>query len=288
VLTPGTPVHQSKVKVLVVDGLTGLIGGLGLGLVLVIAWASLSDRLRRREDLAAVLGVRVDVSTKPVRRRQLGIFRRSVFDIADQRDRDLGLLANYFQEFAVSGEPAMVVAVDDPVLPAAAVLMAAENLLHAGRRVVVVDATTSGVLASGLGVNKSGEFLVPVRGSFTITFVVARAPWKAAVHPQKPESVVSALSVGDPIIILASFDAATGPWHLQEWARSAIMTVTSGTSTAKHVSTTAELLAAAGITVVGAVMLDTDPLDDSPGLPVPGASVMRRLGVIQSVAAQAR
>ncbi len=44
------------------DGLTGLIGGLGLAVGIVIVGAIVSDRPRRRSEVAATLGVPVELS----------------------------------------------------------------------------------------------------------------------------------------------------------------------------------------------------------------------------------
>ena len=49
VLTSGTAGHLSKAKVFLLDGMSGLIAGLALGMLYVILAAILSDRLRRRE-----------------------------------------------------------------------------------------------------------------------------------------------------------------------------------------------------------------------------------------------
>jgi hypothetical protein len=55
-------VVTSKKKTMVKDGLSGLVAGLALGLGIVITAELLSDRPRRRADVAAALGAPVDLS----------------------------------------------------------------------------------------------------------------------------------------------------------------------------------------------------------------------------------
>ena len=65
-----TPLPYSKKKNLVTYGAIGLIGGLALGLAIVVVRALVSDRLRRRDDIAYALDapVKLSVSTLGARR----------------------------------------------------------------------------------------------------------------------------------------------------------------------------------------------------------------------------
>ena len=65
-----TPVPYSKKKKLITYGALGLLGGLAVGLTIVIVRALVSDRLRRRDDVAYALDapVRLSVSTLGARR----------------------------------------------------------------------------------------------------------------------------------------------------------------------------------------------------------------------------
>ena len=62
-------VHRSRVKAVVLAVMSGLIGGTALGLMLVLAPAVLSTRLRRRDDVARALGLSVRFSSGAVRSR---------------------------------------------------------------------------------------------------------------------------------------------------------------------------------------------------------------------------
>ena len=60
VLTPGTPVPASTKKLFALSGISGLIGGLIIGVAYVALQAVVSDRLRRRDELASLLGAPVE------------------------------------------------------------------------------------------------------------------------------------------------------------------------------------------------------------------------------------
>ena len=56
------PIVHSALKVLLVDGASGLIGGLALGLGLLAVMAIASDRIRQRDEVADALGAPVELS----------------------------------------------------------------------------------------------------------------------------------------------------------------------------------------------------------------------------------
>lgn len=284
VITPGTLVDVSKKRVFGLDGLMGLVGGLGLGVFLVVAQASLSDRVRRREDLAGVLGAPVVVSVGHVKKRRFGLLRRSVRDLAAGEDRPIAVLGRYFSDLSASsgGMPVMIVAADDPEVPAAAVLAVARKLAEGGRRVVLVDVTEERVVSSQFGTTRPGRAPVRLRTSLTVTLVSPPKPWEDVVG-RVSETDRNVFRRADAVFVVASFGPETGAWHLREWGSQAVVTVSSGTSTIQRIATLSELLEAAGIGVRTAVLLDSDPLDDSPGLPVPGVPVPGlRLGVVRA------
>ena len=61
--------HHSKIKDVLEYVLSGLIGGLAIGLGIVIVRELISDRLRRRDDIAAALGGPVRLSVGAVSKR---------------------------------------------------------------------------------------------------------------------------------------------------------------------------------------------------------------------------
>ena len=72
VLDPAVALKTSATKVIVEDALTGLVGGLLLGLGIVVVAGIISDRPRLRTEVAAALGVPVELSVGPTGRRCCG------------------------------------------------------------------------------------------------------------------------------------------------------------------------------------------------------------------------
>ena len=61
--------HSGRLKLAILYAATGLVAGLALGLGIVIVMALVSDRLRRRDDVAHALGAPVNLSVGSVPRR---------------------------------------------------------------------------------------------------------------------------------------------------------------------------------------------------------------------------
>jgi capsular polysaccharide biosynthesis protein len=277
VITAGTANHTSKTKVLVLDGLTGLVVGLALGIGIVVLQAVLSDRLRRREDIAAILGVSVDVSIGRIGRKRF--FRRSARALARSQDPGLLRLAEYLGDRLDAGGPKpteLVVAIDDVDVPAAAVASLAAKLSRAGRRVCLVDATATRVLGRAVGAGSPrGSQQVPLSGGAEITLVTPRQPWEPD-QDGRWEYDLADVANADAIVVVATVKPTVGAWHLRAWANDAILTVSAGRSTVQEINTVAELLDAADITAASAVLLDADTDDESVGLPEPGAVAFGR------------
>ena len=68
VLDPAVPVPPSRRHIELIDGVAGLVAGLALGLGVVLVEAVLSDRLRRRRDIARALGAPVDFAVGKMRK----------------------------------------------------------------------------------------------------------------------------------------------------------------------------------------------------------------------------
>ena len=71
VLNSATVQHHSKIKDIIEYVLIGLIGGLAIGLGFLVVRELISDRLRRRDDIAAALGAPVRLSVGAVRKSRL-------------------------------------------------------------------------------------------------------------------------------------------------------------------------------------------------------------------------
>ncbi len=303
VLTSGTAGHLSKVKVLLIDGLSGLIGGLALGMLYVILAAVLSDRLRRREDIASVLGVPIELSVGRVHRRsifsgkhlpsslrRLGkvlhlqwLFGQNVADLAADPSVDVLAVAQHLRdrlELAGPRPTELVIALDDTDGPAAAISTLAADLSRLGKKVVLIDATATRVLAKTYGDEQVNQQRIEIAGSPEVTLITPALPGGPDESGRR-KPTRAGLAEADTVLVLASVDSATGAWHLATWSNQAALTVSAGGSTAERINAVAELLEAANIAVDSVILLGADANDDSVGIPEPGASVFgRRLGLV--------
>lgn len=281
VLTPATPAKSSQVKTLLLDAGSGLIAGVAIGLLVVILQAVLSDRLRRREDIASVLGAPVDVSIRRPRRRP---FRRlTVAGMTHAPGPDVRTMVHYLHDRMAKAGPRpteLLVALDDPQLPAAAAALLAAKLSSSGRKVVLVDATADRVLGTAFGAPRVGTQSIKVGGAPEVTMVVPPRPWEGD-DTGHWEGNRADLANANAILVVATVDPSSGAWHLRRWGPDAVVTATAGACTAQRINAIAELLAAAEVSVSSAVLLGADANDDSVGFPDPVASAMgRRLGVV--------
>lgn len=273
VLTPGTAVYHSTVKLYAVDALAGLGAGLVIGVALVSLQALLSDRVRRREDLASLVGAPVEVSTVPIRRSRLSRMR-SVTNggpaefsaVVQHPDPELAPLIRYFGGLVSGDGPRslLVVAVDDLNLPSVALSAVAASSAAAGKKVVLVDLTADRVfepLTDPAGKPVQRVEIVP---NVSITLFVPardlgpeddRAAWELSAERWQRSDV---------ILALATVDIGRGAGHLRNWDK-AVVSATTGYSTPQRISGTAELLRASGVAVASAVLLSADADDDSVG-----------------------
>lgn len=270
VLSRGAVVPGSKKKVLVFDGLTGLVAGLGLGVIAVLMVAMLSDRVRRREEVAELLNAPVTVNVGRVTSRWPR--SRTAAQMAASPRRELRLLARGLYSQLRLGENCLtelVVAMDDIRVPAAALMTLAADVAREGKRAVLVDLTRHRALGRAYGCDSVGVHDVGLGGESSILVV---PPLPEECHDSEGWSGVHHLSP-DVVLILATVDASVGASHLKEWSREAVVTISAGRSSVQRLVATAELLRAAGIVIASAALLEAEPRDDSVGLPTPYAGL---------------
>src|SRR5262249_53942937 len=112
VLNAALPLKHSVVKGGILYAVGGLVGGLVIGIIIVIIGAITSDRLRRRDDIAYVVGAPIRVNVGPLREGRIPPLRGR-----DVRRRDMERVVQHLRT-AVPGSsngPAglAVVAIDD-------------------------------------------------------------------------------------------------------------------------------------------------------------------------------
>jgi capsular polysaccharide biosynthesis protein len=264
VVTAGTLVPASTAKLFGLDGIAGLIGGLAIGVALVAVQAVVSDRLRRRDEVASLLGAPVELSLMPIRHLKFH-HHRWVRRSALERQGEVDVFAGYLRRRGIrqgGRKTLLVVAVDDLAVPAAALAVLAKRLADEGESVLVADLTNEGLLARIVGdLRVEGESLPNRSGRSIHLFTPPPDDMNEIVEPPW----VATTDVVSTVLILTAMDLARGAWHLT-WATQAVVTVTAGRSSARRVSSTAALLRAAGITIRSGVLIGADAEDQSIGL----------------------
>ena len=240
IVTPGTLVPASSAKIFGFDGIAGLIGGLVIGVAYVAVQAVVSVRLRRRDEVASLLGAPVELSLMPVRHprmRQKSWIRKSALD----PQGEVSALAGYLRRRGVrqgGRTTLLMVAVDDVTVPAAALAALAKRLAEEGESVLVADLTNESLLARSMeGLRIDGSSLADRSGGRVHVFMsspddmseVAEPPWSATNDG------------ANAVLVLTTVDPAKGAWHLS-WAKQAVVSVTVGRSSAQRVNSTAVLL----------------------------------------------
>jgi len=281
VLDDASPVPQhSRLKYLLLYAAGGLIIGLVLGIGIVILRALLSDRLRRRDDVAQAVGAPVLLSVPTMRARGwLPGRRRRVSDRHVQR------IASYLGEALLQDSrraaALAIVPVDDPQVAAQFVVALAEACAQQGRRVVLADLCSGAPAAKLLGANCPGVHGVTVGGASLVAAVPDPAEW-APVGPRRPTSpqvqpadpgvLAAAFASADLLLTLITLDPSIGGDHLATWAPEAVVMVTAGRSSWTKIHSVGEMVRLSGTRLVGAVLLGTDKTDESIGLiPSPAA-----------------
>ncbi len=277
VLDPASalPPH-SRLKHLLEYGAIGLIAGLVLGLGFVVVGALMSDRLRRRDDVAHVLGAPVKLSVGRVRLgRRYGLATTQGMNVK----RIVAYLNSAVQARRDGPASLAVVAVDDMHVPALCLASLAVSWAQQGLRVMVADLCEGGPAAWLLGVTGPGVQTTSVHGAQLVVAV----PEPDDVAPVGPlhsrpgrrratEPLAAACASADLLITLAALDPSVGGDHLAGWARDAVVMMTGGRSSAARIRAVSEMIRLAGIRLISGVLVGADKTDESLGLaPTPGA-----------------
>ena len=271
-LDPATAVPpHSRLKREIEYALLGLIAGLALGVGIVVIGALLSDRLRRRDDVAHALGAPVKLSVGIVRgARRWGLE-------AATKNADLQRISAYLGKAipAPRHGPASlaVVPVDDRDVPALCLVSLAVSRAKQGLKVVVVDLCQDTPAAALVGSAGPGIQTVGVDGT-QLTVVVPEPDDLMPLGPlpgrpgqaQAAEPLVAACESADLLLTLAVLDPSLGGEHLAGWARGAIVTVTAGQSSAARIRAAGEMIRLSGTTLIAGVLIGADKSDESVGL----------------------
>ncbi len=269
-----TPLPYSMKKKLITYGAIGLIGGLALGLTIVVVRALVSDRLRRRDDIAYTLDapIKLSVSTLGARRTLTPRPGR-----AAKRDLDMRrVIAHLHSAVPRSTQvPASlaIVAVDNGPVVAQAVAALATSYASQGSQVIAADLSSGAYLAHLSGVKGPGVQTVSHNG---VNFMMA-VPDRDDLVPVGPlPSVTSPAQAGDALVAsdvfadllltLVTLDPALGGEHLATWAANAVVVVSAGQSSAERIHGVGEMVRLAGMRLDSVVLIGADKRDESVGL----------------------
>ena len=292
VLDPAAAIAHSRLKLAVLYALTGLIAGLALGLVIIIVRALVSDRLRRRDDVANALGAPVGLSVGSLRAARWRPGRRGR---KTARDRDMRRIVTHLRS-AVPGSSRgaaalAVVAVDNAQVVAPALVSLALSVAQEGKQVVVADLSSGAPAAHLLGATDPGVRAVRVNGAHLVVAVpdpgdvVPVGPLhrgsRHAQAVQASDALAAAYASADLLLTLVTLDPSLGGDHLATWATDVVAVVTAGRSSATRVRAVGQMIELAGTPLVSAVLVGADETDESLGVahaPSPPAPADADLG----------
>lgn len=276
VLNAATAMHHSAIKDALEYVVSGLIGGLAIGLGIVIVRAVISDRLRRRDDIAAALGGPVRLSVGALGKRR---FRPGGAAEAGE-SRDLQQIVMHLRNSVARPSDRLatlaVVAVDNAHEIAPAVVILAELCAKEGTRLIVADLVRGAPVAKLLGAGGAGVQKVQNAGAPIVVFV----PQQADLVPSGPlssavaagplaaapsEAVVSAAKQADLLLTIAELDPAVGGEHLSTWAEAAVAVFTAGRTRATRGYAVGEMLRLSRIRPISGVVVGADKTDESLG-----------------------
>ena len=235
ILNTAAPIKRSLKKVVTYPG-GGLLAGLALGMVFVIIETLVSDRPRRRDDVARALGAPVWLSVGKVR---LNRWLPAWHGLAATRRAKIRRIAAYLRG-VVAPRPGRVavlavVPVGDPRVAALSIVSLAQSCAQQGLKVVLADLCEGAPAARLLRAKAPGVREVNVHG-VPLTLVVPNRDDVVPVGPldrpprgsrpdQAADPLAAACASADLLLTLADLDPALGAEHLPGWATDAVVVV---------------------------------------------------------------
>jgi hypothetical protein len=272
------PIAHSHLKALITYAIFGLLAGLALALSIVIIRALVSDRLRKRDDIAYTLDapVKLSVGTLSARRWLPSSPGRAAKRNLAMR-RVVAYLRSALPKSTRGPAGLAVVAVDNAPVVAQAVAALATSYAGQGNQVVAADLSSGAHMAHLLGVKSPGAHAVSHQGvNFTVVVpdhddAAPAGPLRAATAPaagpgQAADALTASYASADVLLTLVTLDPALGGDHLATWATSAVVVVTAGQSPAERIHAVGEMIRLAGTRLISVVLIGADKSDESLGL----------------------
>jgi capsular polysaccharide biosynthesis protein len=276
VLDAAAPVpqsHHTRLKHLIIYAAAGLIPGLALGIGTVIVGAIISDRLRRRDDIARALGAPVKLSLGKVRLdRRLPQGRGLAALQGPNIRRIVAHLGTAVPARSAGFSTLAVVPVDDPRIAAISLASLACDLARPGGRIVVADLCAGSPLGGLLGVKEPCVRAVTVDDANLVVAIpepddfVLTGPLGQAQASAFTDAVAIACTSADMLLTLVALDPGVGGEHIASWASDAVVVVTAGRSSWTKIHSVGEMIRLSGTRLGSAVLIGADKTDESLGV----------------------
>lgn len=259
VLDPAQALASATRRRLALAGGSGLVGGLGIGVVVVLVPALLSTRLRRRADIAEALETVVVCTAPRVRDRSPVDRGRTVLAAGIQ---------SVCRDIDDSGRVNLAVAtVDEARWAPDVVAEAAGGLVASGRSVLVVDLSAEGGMSAAVDRARA-------RGAESVPLVfrpegplpeLTRGPLRGRGRADLDEITRTAWQEADVVLTLAPLELDAGIDELASWSNDIVVLVTAGRTGAERLGSLGDLVRTAGLELRGALLVGTDRTDESLG-----------------------
>lgn len=281
VLDPATPGKHSKLKYIGYDVVTALFAGLVIGMAIVVFQALISDKLRRRDDIAFALGAPVKLSVGPITSRRLSLDTGTRVARGDALRRISRHLRQAVPRRGPRASALAVIPVDNARTVAPAVAAMASSCAADGMRVIVADLSHGAPVARLLGAEGAGLRLVQShQNSHEQLFVMIPEPddpmpegplLRGATVPQSAQGGLQRVfQLADLLLTVTELDPGSGADHLTTWATDAVAIITAGGTRGPRAHSIGEMLRLSGVRLISSVVVGADDTDDSLGLDTVG------------------
>ncbi len=313
ILDTASATAQSRLKSLLIYAGTGALAALALSMALIVLGAVISDRPRRRDEIARLLGAPVKLSVGPARRaRAVALPADAAGSLAwpqhdgraQPRRREIAPestawarpvathLRNCVPASTGGAATLVVIAAGGTRAAALSVVAAAVDCTRDGSGVVVADLCPDAPAAALLRVRSAGVQSVTVDGA-PLTVVVPGQDDVIPIGPRRPagfrgatrdrdsafsRELSAVTAAADVILVLATLDPAVGGDHLATWADDAVVIITAGRSSATKIQAVGEMVRVAGVRLLSGVLVGADRADESLGL-APALDELRPAGM---------